>query len=143
MSETRYGNYIIKGPIGKSVFKEVPAPQFNISGERHLNGANFTLGWSYLTEPFLMVGQAHTHEFDQIICFMGGNPMDITEFDAEVELHLGEEQEKHIINSTSFCYIPGGLMHCPLNVKTINKPIMFIDIVLAPRADVRRIPESK
>jgi len=143
MAEMKYEKYIVKEPFTKSIFKEVVAPQFLISGERDCGGANFTLGWSFLTEPFLMVGDAHTHDFDQIICFLGGNPMDITDFGAEVEMYLGEEGEKYIIDSSSFVYVPKGLAHCPLNIKVVNKPIMFIDVVLAPRADVRRIPESK
>ena len=90
-----------------------------------------------------MVGEAHKHDFDQIICFIGGNPMDIKDFDAEVELYLGEEKEKYIIDSSSFVYVPRGMMHCPLNIKRVTKPIMFIDVVLAPEPDVRRKPPSK
>ena len=143
MVERKYDKYIVKEPFTKSIFKEVVAPQFLITGERDCEGANFTLGWSFLTEPFLMVGDAHTHEFDQIICFLGGNPMDITDFGAEVELYLGKEGEKNIIDSTSFVYVPKGMVHCPLNIKVVNKPIMFIDVVLAPRADVRPRPASE
>jgi hypothetical protein len=143
MAKMKYDKYIIKEPFAKSIFKEVVAPQFYISGARNCNGANFSLGWSFLTEPFLMVGEAHKHDFDQIICFLGGNPMNIKDFDAEVELYLGEEKEKYIIDSSSFVYVPKGMMHCPLNVKRVTKPIMFIDVVLAPEPDVRRKPASK
>lgn len=140
MDTTKYGHYIVKGPITKSMFRQVKAPQFLVSGEKDCNNSDFSLGWSFITEPFLMVDDSHTHDFDQIVCFLGGDPSDITGFDAEVELFLGEE--KHIIDSTSFVYIPEGLEHCPLNVKTVNKPFMFIDIVLSPRHDVRPKPEQ-
>jgi len=89
-----------------------------------------------------MVAEAHTHDFDQIIFFLGGDPSNVTEFGAEVEMSLGEPLEKHIINYTSCVYIPAGLMHCPLNIVTVNKPIMFIDITLSPGASIRPLPPT-
>jgi hypothetical protein len=47
-----------------------------------------------------------------------------------VEFSLGEEEEVQVITSTSFVWIPRGLAHGPLNIKTVNKPIMFMDIVM-------------
>ena len=140
MAETKYGKYIVKEPIVKSMFEQVVAPQVHISGEKDCAGANFSMGWSFITQPFLMVDDAHTHDFDQILFFLGGNPRDVNDFKAEVELFLGEEGEKHIINTTSSVYIPKGLIHCPLNVRIVDKPFVFIDIVLSPQHDVRRKP---
>ena len=39
--------------------------------------------------------------------------MDITDFDAEVEINLGGEVEKRIINTATVVYIPKGLIHAP------------------------------
>lgn len=138
----KHGDYIIE--LGKitSIYKQITAPQIAAIGGRDLNGADFSLGWSYLTEPFLMVAEAHTHDFDQIIFFLGGDPNNTGEFGAEVEMSLGEPLEKHIINYTSCVYIPAGLMHCPLNIKTVTKPIMFIDITLSPGASIRPVPPA-
>ena len=134
MAEGKYSKYVIEEPITFSVFKEVTSPQFLVSGERNLEGLDFTMGWSFLTEPFIMIPQAHKHDYNQIIGFIGGNPVDIRDFGAEVEMSLGDEEEKYIVTSTTFFYIPKGLTHGPLNVKTVNKPIMFIDVVLSPGA---------
>ena len=138
----KHGEYITELRNITSIYKQITAPQVATLGGRDLNGADFSLGWSYLTEPFLMVAEAHTHDFDQIIFFLGGDPASIGEFGAEVEMSLGEPLEKHVINYTSCVYIPAGLMHCPLNVKTVNKPIMFIDITLSPGASIRPVPPA-
>ena len=130
MAEGKYSKYVRRDSIVFSVFKEVPAPQFQILGERHLEDAPLTLGWSFLTEPLLMIPKSHKHDYDQIICFIGGDPNDIRNFDALVEFSLGEEEEVQVIDSTSFVWIPKGLAHGPLNIKTVNKPIMFMDIVM-------------
>lgn len=143
MAENRkHGEYITELATLKSVYKQITAAQVAIGGARDLNNANFSLGWSYLTEPFLMVEEAHTHDFDQIILFLGGDPGNVGDFGAEVEMHLGENQEKHIINYTSCVYIPAGLRHCPLNVKKVNRPITFIDITLSPGFSIRPVPPA-
>ncbi len=71
------------------------------------------------------------HEFDQVLSFMGGDMKNIFDFNAEVEIYLGEEQEKHIINRTCTIYVPKGLVHGPLNFKRIDKPILFMDMPLS------------
>ena len=68
------------------------------------------------------------HDFDQCLLLMGADPNDLSDFDAEVELCLGEEREKHIINSATVVHIPAGLVHCPLNIVKVNKPVLFLDI---------------
>jgi hypothetical protein len=51
--------------------------------------------------------------------------MNFRDFGAEVELVMGKEGEKHVITSTTFVYIPKGLLHCPLVFKKVDRPIMF------------------
>ena len=132
MAEGKYDKYVRRDSIVFSVFKEVPAPQFQILGERHLENTPLTVGWSFLTEPLLMIPKSHKHDdYNQIIAFIGGDPYDIRNFGAEVEFSLGEEEEVQVINSTSFVWIPKGMVHGPLNIKTVNKPIMFMDIVMS------------
>jgi hypothetical protein len=86
------------------------------------------MGWSLITQPFLMVDEAHNHDFEQFIFLMGGNSNDIVDFDAEVEMTLGDT--KYLINYPACIHITPGLMHGPLNVKKVNKPFAFMDIVL-------------
>jgi len=124
MTATKYGKYFIKEPI--SIGKFVP----NLRYSSDFADTDFTIRWHYITGPYMMEEEPHAHDFDQFTCFIGGNPMDIREFDAEVELFLGEEGERHTINATTIVYIPSGLIHCPLNFKTVNKPIMFMNIPL-------------
>ena len=143
MSENiKHGDYITELGMVTSLYKQIAAPQIAAIGGKDLNGADFSLGWSYLTEPFLMVAESHTHDFDQMLFLLGGNPASVGEFDAEIEMSLGDPLEKHLIDYTSCIYIPAGLLHCPLNVKTVNKPIMFIDITLSPGVSIRPVPPA-
>ena len=107
MTQGKYSKYVRRDSIVFSVFDSVAAPQFQILGERHLENAPLTVGWSYLTEPLLMIPKSHKHDdYNQIIAFIGGDPYDIRNFGAEVEFSLGEEEEVQVIDSTSFVWIP-------------------------------------
>ena len=52
----------------------------------------------------------------------------IRDFDAEIEIVLGEEMEVQTITSTSVVTIPAGLLHCPLRFKRLGKPVIFLEI---------------
>ena len=132
MAESIYGKYIVREPFKRGRNEQVIEPMVHLDGEKDGGGANITVSRSWITQPFLMIKEPHTHAHDQFLIFMGANPMDVRDFGAEAEMSLGEEGEKHIIDSPTIIHIPKGLMHGPLNFKRIDKPIVFLDIYLAP-----------
>jgi len=130
MAEGKYGKYFVKNPITEGKF----GPRLVFFSRQHeeVGEKDFSVLWNCITEPFLMVNEPHSHDFDQFLHFYGGNSRDITEFDAVIEMSLGEEGEKHIITEPTVLYIPGGMIHCPLNFKVINKPVIFMNVALTP-----------
>ena len=139
MGHIKHGKHIMELKTRMSKYPQIQHPLFIVKGDPDLDGADFSLGRVYVTEPLIMGGDAHTHDFDQILFFLGGDPRDTTDFDAEVEIFLGDKYE--VINYASCVHIPAGMMHCPLIVKKVNKPFIFIDITLAPSESDR--PLSK
>jgi hypothetical protein len=128
MAETKYGKHITRdcvfpGRTGKVIFGTRDLDWFGRS--------NLSVECIYITSPRLMITQPHQHEFPQYLCFSSSNPEDPNDFDAEIEMTLGEEGEKHIIKSPAVAYIPAGLPHGPLNFTKINKPVLFVDIALS------------
>ena len=65
--------------------------------------------------------------------FFGSNPMDMKEFDAEVEFTFGKEKEKHIINSPTVVVVPPGMYHCPLNFVKVDKPFYCLRTAMTSR----------
>ena len=124
MAETKYGEYITREPIKDGRF----APSVSYIGS---DEAGLKLTVHYITEPFPMIEEAHKHDDVQFLCFYGGNPANVKDFEAEVEIWLGEEGEKHTINTPAVVYIPRGLIHCPLIFKRVDKPISMVGIYLA------------
>jgi hypothetical protein len=134
MAKRKYEKYVMSGPWPKSVNPEVIAPSIHFEGENNGEGSNLTFTRSWITQPFTMIKQPHKHDdFEQIVFFMGGNPTDVKDFGAEIEYFLGEEGEKYVITTPTMVYVPKGLIHGPLTFKRIDKPIEFIDVVLAPK----------
>jgi hypothetical protein len=79
-----------------------------------------------VTKPVLMEKYPHTHDFDMYLTFIGLDPRGIEELGAEIELGLGEEQEIYKITSPTSVYIPRGMVHCPLDFKKVDKPLLLI-----------------
>jgi hypothetical protein len=104
-----------------------------------------SMAYHCITRP-INFESVHEHKSVELLCFMGGNPLDITDFGAEIEVSLGEEQEKHFVNAPVVISIPAGLKHCPINVKKVTKPIVFLEITLNSKfgdGKPRRKPPEK
>ena len=111
----------------------VPGPQAYFRGESDLPGAGMNMGWQIMIKPFKMELESHHHDVDEYLIFLGATFPDLVgTFDAEVELFLGKEYEKHTITQATILYIPRGLEHNPLEFKRIGKPLFFSALHLAP-----------
>ena len=130
MADTKYGKYFTKDSLVKGPFGHPKLRYF--SGLRG-GDINFGVYWNYITAPFRMPEGPHTHPFDEVWLFLGGDQSNIKDFQAEVEVYLGEEGEKHIITAMTVLEIPRGLVHCPLIFKKIDKPILFVNFPLTPK----------
>jgi len=126
MAETKYGKHILR-----NAFKTHHQLE-GLSANGDEMDADCILTHHVFYKPELMLKEPHFHsDFHQILSFLGTNPMNVRDFGgAEIEICLGKEQEKHIINSPAIVSIPKGLPHGPLNFKIIPKPVIFLEIML-------------
>ena len=90
----------------------------------------FSLDCVYITTPHVMIEKPHQHTFSQYLSFFSANSADANEFDAEVELCLGEEGELYRITSPTVVWVEPGLLHGPVIFTRVGKPILFVDIAL-------------
>jgi hypothetical protein len=136
MAETKYGKYIIREPLEKGM-----APMLHICGEEGCVGApfgNFPVEVQLLciSEPIAFPHPAHSHDADEIFFIFGSNPLNYYDFDAEIEIHFGEEGEKHIVDSTSIIFMPKGLIHGPIAITKVNKPFQWMHVLFTPKYDM-------
>ncbi|HEX7474753.1 MAG TPA: hypothetical protein VF318_02215 [Dehalococcoidales bacterium] len=72
--------------------------------------------------------QPHTHPQPEILFFLGTDTDDLSELGGEVEVSLGEEMEKHIINRPTAIVVPAGLPHNPLTITKVRRPFILMDV---------------
>jgi hypothetical protein len=91
---------------------------------------HFQIRFTHISQPFEGIEPAHKHDFDEVFCFVPCSD-DLTDFDGECELYLGDEGEKYIINEPCVVHIPAGLMHCPIRHTRIGLPYFFVNCVMS------------
>jgi hypothetical protein len=123
-TKTKYGNRILTDKL----IRKIPyyGGKSIVAHDGELD-ADCSLGYHCIAKP-MSFDRVHSHDFPEMLCFIGGNPLDITDFGAEIEFTLGGE--KHLINTPAVVSIPGGVEHCPIAFKKVSKPLIFLEISL-------------
>ncbi len=117
----------------KPLTDTILSPTISFRGNSDLPGAGINMGFRYYVKPFKMELQSHHHDVDEYLFFLGGRLPDLTaEFDAEIEIFLGPEYERHVITRPCILYIPRGFEHNPMDIKRVGKPLLFIPLLLSP-----------
>jgi hypothetical protein len=134
MKNSKYAKYFLTEPELRNKPKiPMSNPSAYIDSASHFGSpANFSMAWRYIKEPMLFDRIPHSHPFDEFLCFLGGNLENMFDFDATVELSMGEEEEVCLIEQATVVHIPAGLIHTPLTFNRIDKPVLFHSIALTP-----------
>ncbi len=126
MPETRYG-HLIKSEALK---KDIPyyGGESIVAHDGQLD-ADCSIGYHCIDKPHVF-DRPHAHPFAEMLCFIGGDPEHIYDLGGEVEITLGDEEEKHVITTTSVVSIPPDLRHCPIAFTRVDRPLIFLEISL-------------
>jgi hypothetical protein len=131
MSSKKYEKYFSYEPI--SPMQNQPTlkgmEMYDVNGPEW--GAGCIIHYSAVDKPIFMLREPHTHPFPEFVCFIGGDPTRVRDFGAEIEMCMGEEEEKYIINRSTVIFLPAGFPHCPLDVKKVTKPIVLMTVSLS------------
>ena len=130
-AKSRYQKYVIKPSI-RTITLEANKAVTDITYLDEGAGGGLSVHWYVITEPLVIFEPPHSHDHDQFMVFMGGNAMDIREFDAEIDIWLGKEAEKHTIDGTSLVHIPRGLVHGKTDFRRVGKPVMLMRLSISP-----------
>jgi hypothetical protein len=115
----------------QSMHASITSPMITALGGADVPGSKLAIGFAYITTPETLGGATHSHEeHDQWIFLIGGDGRNFLEFDAEAEMFLGDKVRK--VDYSCYFFIPKGTPHCPLVIKRVGKPIVFIDARVNP-----------
>jgi hypothetical protein len=137
MAETKYGHLVkqLKYENVTETEKSSGRPEYmTMPRGADLEGLNVGFAWGYRNSLGVWGadgGVGHAHPYGEVLMFSGLNYNNPKEFGAEVEITMGENGEKHVIDSPTFVILPAGFQHCPLVTKKADKPFGFLAISLS------------
>jgi hypothetical protein len=109
----------------KSIHDTITSPMITAWGTGDIPESRLAIGFAYITKPDTLGGDTHSHSHDQWIFLIGGDGKNFLDFDADAEMLLGDKVRK--INYPCYFFIPANTPHCPLDIKRVGKPLVFID----------------
>jgi hypothetical protein len=128
MAKLKYGKYYYKRLIKKSLHPEITAPIVSFKPKKETGGPDISFEWCYISQPFLMEKKPLVEDLERFLVFAGGDPLNLDDFKAEIEISLGEKGEIYKFTEPRVVYIPRGLAHYPLTIKKVEKPFMMLNI---------------
>lgn len=97
-----------------------------------LGGAKLNVAWGFCSQPgsWQRGVDAHVHPADQVLMFLGMDP-NSGDLGAEIEIDLGREHERYLVNKSSALICPAGLPHAPFVTRWVDRPFAFLLFNLA------------
>jgi hypothetical protein len=123
--EKKYWMNIIRGPFFVEAEPGWTGTSIWSHHNEYKNGT--TLGYHCINSTYY-VPFTHAHDFHELLCFIGGDPENVGDLGAEVSIRLGDELEEHVFNTATIVSMPPGLKHCPLLVKNVTRPLVFLEV---------------
>ncbi len=132
MVKRKYAKYIYTKPPESKYKKKADGPALDqilmVNGSNVPGAFHVHMAWVH-PGPNPGVYEAHVHPHDEMLGFIGTNPDDNSDLGAEATLWIGDE--KYVIKKSFMAFIPKGLVHCPLTVINVKRPILHFDIQIA------------
>ena len=111
----------------------VPGPQAYFRGDADLPGVKINMGWQIFVKPIKLEMESHHHDHDEYQFYLGATFPDLVgSFDAEIDVFIGPEYERHTISKATVLYLPAGLEHNPCDFRRVTKPVFFSSCELSP-----------
>jgi hypothetical protein len=89
----------------------------------------FYMECNWFHKPTQFSPKSHTHEFDEVLAYIGTDPANPNALNGEVELWI--EDEQLIITESCIVFIPKGHTHCPMHIRRADRSIFHFSCGMA------------
>ncbi len=140
MAKMKYGHL-----IKKLKYEDSNGEYMTMPVGADLEGLNVSFAWGYRRQLGAWGGDGgvcHVHPYGETLLFSGLDYDNWNSFPAEIELSMGEEGGKHVINSPTVVVLPPGVPHCPLVSKKVDKPFGFLAVSLSGEHKTEHVSAS-
>jgi hypothetical protein len=86
--------------------------------------------WYFDVPELDPVFEEHVHNYDELIGFFGSNPEMPYELGAVMDVTI--EGEVHRVSRSTMIFIPAGVPHMPLSIKSVDRPVFHFSVVMSP-----------
>jgi hypothetical protein len=111
-----------------------PCPQTYLRGKIYMEDATFDVGYQlYAGAADAEVPHFHSSA-EEYLYFMGPDPDNFLDFDAEIEMLIGDDPEHYeskIFTTPTVVRIPANTWHAPIKFRKVKKPVLFQAAYLA------------
>ena len=135
--ESSYSKYVVT-KLKEPKERKKLAPVYNKYARRVLwmdedvvpGAFNMNVSW-YLKASTTIDDKPHTHDTDELIGFFSNDADNPHDLGGEIEIWL--EGEKQLITKSCMIFVPAGMVHCPLILRRVDRPIFHFTVVPAGR----------
>ncbi|SHI13016.1 hypothetical protein SAMN02745823_02645 [Sporobacter termitidis DSM 10068] len=109
------------------------SPRGFFRGTTMMPKAKLYMDFTAVTDELVMEVPHTHHAVDEYLVFTGADLNNFFEFDAEVDVWLGDDPERmelFTLTQPTIIRVPPKLYHCPVNFRRITKPIVFSAVYL-------------
>lgn len=124
--------YVLPEPDGADGGAFISPTAF-FNGAESIPNSNLTMDFSVVRHEVLAEIPHIHHAVEEIYMFSGADLSQFFDFDAEIELWIGENpdrMEKFVITKPTLVRIPPRMWHGPINYKRVGKPVAFSSIYM-------------
>jgi len=90
MEKKKYWRNVIRGPFYNETEPRMTGTSIFAHHDEY--GSGTTLGYHYINTNYAVL-ITHSHDFHELLCFIGGNPQNLNDLGAEISICLGDELE--------------------------------------------------
>ena len=122
----KYGKYIISTPKTEETQKRFKNVVAYLDDDVLRGSSVFLITFvNSKSELESLISVPHSSPYDQVLLFVGINPEDKDNLEAEIQLGMGEEYETYTVNKSMAVFIPKGVVYGLIDCK-INKSFIFV-----------------
>ena len=135
----KYDEYILNPPVSRLSMVEDGRVVFNGFFLRQDKlQYDFMIGHQILTRDMIGDNPAHYHNHHEVLMWIGATPDNPLDFGAEVHFFMGAELEEYIFTEPTVVILPPNLVHAPLSVIKVVRPVIQIEMMFTPEDGTER-----
>jgi hypothetical protein len=128
-----YEKYLVRSPVylkGTAVTEAMNSPAGIYMSNELIPECNVYIdfGWIYgLPDPNPPIPQ-HSHDYEEIVLDIGGDPDNPEDLGAEIEFCIGDQPLT--FDTTTAIYVPRGIKHGPMTWKKFKRPHLLMPVII-------------